>query len=94
VYPAHEYTLSNLRFAQAADPDNPAVADRIVRDQASLARGEPTLPSSIGEEKLTNPFLRAQLPELRRQAEAHAAANLGNDPVAVFTTLRGWKNQF
>lgn len=94
VYPAHEYTLSNLRFAQAADPDNPAIAERVLQDQASLARGEPTLPSSIGAEKRTNPFLRAGQPELRRQAERHAGARLEDDALIVFATLRDWKNRF
>jgi len=70
VYCAHEYTLSNLRFALAVEPDNLALH---ARQQACLAlreRGEPTLPSTIGEECATNPFLRCDVPAVRRAAES------------------------
>lgn len=93
VYPAHEYTLSNLRFAQAADPANPALAQRIYDDEATLARGTPTLPSRISLEKQTNPFLRAGEAALRASAQAHCGKNLA-DPIEVFATLRAWKNSF
>lgn len=59
IYCGHEYTVSNARFAAHADPDNAAVAERLERVTATRARGEVTLPSTIGEERATNPFMRA-----------------------------------
>jgi hydroxyacylglutathione hydrolase len=58
VYCTHEYTLANLRFALSLDPLDPALLDRQRRVAALRAAGLPTLPSTIGEELLTNPFLR------------------------------------
>jgi hydroxyacylglutathione hydrolase len=93
VYCGHEYTLANLRFAAAVEPANPAVAGRTAREQAKRDRGEPTLPSTIDEERATNPFLRAAEPAVRRIAEARAGRSLP-DPTAVFAALREWKNAF
>lgn len=93
IYPAHEYTLSNLRFAAAADPANPDIARRRAADEASLEQGLPTLPSTLAEEKRSNPFLRAHEPALRHSAERHQGGSLDN-PVAVFAALRAWKNTF
>ena len=59
VYCGHEYTLANARFAMAVDPDNRAVSDRLGAVQAMRERDEVTLPTSIGEERATNPFMRA-----------------------------------
>ena len=59
VYCAHEYTLSNARFAMTVDPDNPALAERLAAVEAARAAGEPTVPTTIGAERATNPFLRA-----------------------------------
>ena len=59
IYCGHEYTLSNAHFAAHVDPDNAAIADRLERVAAMRTRGEVTLPSTIGEERATNPFLRA-----------------------------------
>ena len=59
VYCAHEYTLSNARFAVPVDPGNDALAARLVAVEAARAAGEATVPTSIGEERATNPFLRA-----------------------------------
>ncbi len=93
VYCAHEYTVSNLRFAVAAEPDNPAVAERLSQAQAARARGERTVPSTVGEEKRTNPFLRYREPGIVRtlREQAHLASD---DPVAAFAALREWKNAF
>jgi len=69
VYCGHEYTASNLRFAAAAEPDNPAVAERSSQVEAIRARGEPTVPFTVADEQATNPFARAgsveRLGELR-----------------------------
>ena len=59
VYCAHEYTLSNARFAVTVDPQNDALAARLAAVEAARAAGEATVPTSIGEERATNPFLRA-----------------------------------
>ena len=93
VYCAHEYTLSNLRFALAVEPDSAALAERIVAAEALRARGEPTLPSTIALENATNPFLRVDQPDVRRAADArHAGAS--SSPVATFAALRTWKDHY
>jgi hydroxyacylglutathione hydrolase len=93
VYCGHEYTVSNLRYALAVEPGNDAVRARQAREEAKRARGEPTLPSTIGEERLTNPFLRTDEASIRVAAERHAGRSLP-DKVAVFAELRAWKNGF
>ena len=93
AYCAHEYTLANLRFARAVEPDSGALAARIARDAATRGAGRPTVPSTIADELATNPFLRADEPSVRRAAEAHAGAPLPG-PVASFAALRQWKNDF
>ena len=59
IYCGHEYTLANARFAMHVDPDNAAVSRRLAKVAAMRERGEVTLPTTIGEEKATNPFMRA-----------------------------------
>ena len=93
VYCGHEYTVSNLRFALAVEPGSAALSARLDRDQAKRDRGEPTLPSSIGEELATNPFLRTSEATVRAAAIRHAGRDLP-DRVAVFAELRAWKNAF
>ncbi len=60
VYCAHEYTLSNGRFALVAEPDNAAIAARMAHVEAARARGDATVPTTIAEELATNPFMRAK----------------------------------
>ena len=67
--------------------------DRQAREQAKRDRGEPTLPSTIGEERLTNPFLRAPIAKVRQAAAAHAGGAVAGD-VETFAALRAWKNAF
>jgi hydroxyacylglutathione hydrolase len=93
VYCAHEYTLSNLRFAHAADPDNPAIARREASARAALAGGRPSLPSTIEAELATNPFLRSGEPEMALSASRFAGRSLTH-PVEVFAALRRWKDGF
>lgn len=71
IYCAHEYTLSNARYAAVAEPDNPAIAARLAKVEALRAAGDATVPTSIGEERATNPFLRAD--SLAQLAERRAA---------------------
>ena len=59
VYCAHEYTLSNARFAVTVEPENQALAARLAKVESARAAGEATVPTSIGAERATNPFLRA-----------------------------------
>ncbi len=93
VYCGHEYTLANLRFADAAEPGNPALAERLVAARAALDRGTPTLPSTIGTERATNPFLRVREPALVTSASRYAGRTLTN-AVEVFAALRKWKDGF
>ncbi len=88
----HEYTLANQRFALAAEPDNAELRQRAEADSARRVRGEPTLPSSIGLEKASNPFLRWHSPSLMSVARQHGAVD--DSPVQVFAALRRWKDQF
>ncbi len=89
---AHEYTLSNLKFARAVEPVNQALADYTAWCEAQRAIGEPTLPSSIATERLVNPFLRCAEPGVALTAQTRGAPS--TDPVAVLATLRQWKNEF
>ncbi len=93
VYCAHEYTLSNMRWARTVEPDNQTLQSWQARAEQQRAEDQPTLPSSIGQELSCNPFLRARQP-----AVAHAAAQWAertlNNPVEVFAALREWKNNF
>lgn len=93
VYCAHEYTLANILFALAVEPDNAALSQRRRRCEEKRARGEPTVPSTIGEELATNPFLRCDVPAVRARAEREAAGAAAS-AVATFAALRAWKNRF
>ena len=90
VYSGHDYVLSNGRFALAADPDNAALKQRVAEAERLAETGGFLIPSTIGAEKATNPFLRAGEPALARSAGSEPGA----DPAAVFTALRSWKNRF
>ena len=93
AYCAHEYTMSNIKFAEAVEPGNARLKERKARESAKRARGEPTVPSTIADELATNPFLRCSEPEVVASAERHAGRKLSG-PVAVFAEIRAWKNSF
>ena len=93
VYCGHEYTLANIRFAEAVEPGNRALAARKARDTARRDRGEATVPSTLADELATNPFLRCHEPEVIASAERRAGRKLGG-PVEVFAEIRAWKNAF
>jgi len=93
IYCGHEYTLANLRFATAVEPANVSIGERHGREKAKRDRGIATLPSTMGEERATNPFLRTGEPTVRLAAEKHAGRPL-DGPVAVFAEIRSWKNAF
>jgi hydroxyacylglutathione hydrolase len=90
----HEYTLSNLKFAIAVEPGNTELIHYRQRCEELRARGEPTLPSTLGLEKRINPFLRTRLPAVAGAARAHDASVAEGDEVAVFAAIRQWKNEF
>ncbi len=89
---AHEYTLSNLRFAKAVEPDNPDLGAYLSRCEALRAQHQPTLPSTMRNEKAINPFLRCNEPQVVSSALQHGARD--TSPQAVFAALRQWKNTF
>jgi hydroxyacylglutathione hydrolase len=93
VYCGHEYTLANLRFALAVEPANAALHERQKREQGKRDREMPTLPTTIADERATNPFLRTGLPAVFAAAEAHAGRKLA-DAVEAFAVIREWKNGF
>jgi hydroxyacylglutathione hydrolase len=92
VYCGHEYTLSNIGFARTVDPDNRSLQELEARAQALRDRDEPTLPSTIGTERATNPFLRCADRAVVAAASRYAGRTLG-DPVSVLATIREWKNK-
>lgn len=89
---AHEYTLSNLRFARSVEPDNLELARHEALCQDQRARQQPTLPSTLARERGINPFLRCTEPAVIAAGRAHGAASAC--AVDVFAALRQWKNEF
>lgn len=90
IYCAHEYTQANGRFARLVERDNKALMARIDKVNALRAMGRPSLPSTMGEERAANPFLRADIPAVARAVGMEAGA----DPVKVFAELRRRKDVF
>lgn len=93
VYCAHEYTLSNLRFAQAVEPQNKDIAERL--DQVTRWRAENriSLPSNLALERRTNPFLRTHETSVKEKMDERAGSTHASQ-TEVFATLRAWKDNF
>jgi len=89
---AHEYTQSNLRFAQMVEPSNAALAAYAVHCALVRAQGGASLPSTMARECTINPFLRTRCPAVAASARAYQADTDEDDPVAVLAALRQWKN--
>jgi hydroxyacylglutathione hydrolase len=89
LYCGHEYTLANAKFAVTVDPGNKALAERMAEVERLRAAGEATLPTTIGQERATNPFLRAD-----NAAIATAVGLRGADPAKVFAEIRTRKDRF
>jgi hydroxyacylglutathione hydrolase len=88
----HEYTLANLKFALAVEPDNLALLERIKNDTALREQALPTLPSNIGKEKASNPYLRCdQKSVIRAAQQQNPQAEVAVD---IFAALRKWKDNF
>ncbi len=93
IYCTHEYSLANLTFAAAVEPDNADIRAVTARCQALREQNRPTLPSNIAQEKLINPFMRTAQAAVVAAAERFIGNPLDNE-VAVLASLREWKNQF
>jgi hydroxyacylglutathione hydrolase len=87
VWCAHEYTLSNLRFALTVDPNNPDLKERLQAAESLRAQGKPTIPLHLGEEKRTNPFLRYDQLALQESTGE-------TDSVKVFAKVRSLKDRW
>jgi len=92
VYCGHEYTLANIGFAKGVEPQNAALAAREARDRRLQEAGKPTLPSTMREEKATNPFLRCTEPAVVESVNKYLGTRV-SDPVRVFAAIREWKNR-
>ncbi|OOV94553.1 hydroxyacylglutathione hydrolase [Pseudomonas sp. MF4836] len=93
VYCTHEYTLSNLKFAQAVEPHNPDIAERLATVIQLREDGRMTLPSTLALEKLTNPFLRTAETSVKQKADERNGRDNPSQS-AVFAALRAWKDKF
>jgi hydroxyacylglutathione hydrolase len=93
VYCTHEYTLSNLKFAAAVEPNNPDIAARLAKVTGQREAGIITLPSTLALEKLTNPFLRTGETSVKEKADERTGSD-NPAPDMVFAALRAWKDKF
>lgn len=92
VYAGHEYTAANLAFARQVEPGNADIAAALEEVTKLRADGMPTLPTTLRQEQLTNPFLRWDNPGVKSAAIRHAGHDL-SDPADIFGVLRKWKNE-
>ena len=90
----HEYTLSNLKFACAVEPNNQELLQYRAQCEALRQQQRPTLPSTVGQELAINPFLRCHVNEVVRSAQSFAPATHPQQPASVLAALREWKNVF
>ncbi|PJG59004.1 hydroxyacylglutathione hydrolase [Aeromonas cavernicola] len=93
IYCAHEYTLANLRFAYAVEPDNPAIQRQIGWVSKLRQQGLPSLPSRLGDERIFNVFLRCDHDSVRFSAAKYGLKCVEN-PEDTFKILRQWKDVF
>ena len=93
VYCAHEYTLSNLKFAQEVEPGNMALLERISVEQKKREQNQATVPTFIALEKSTNPFLRYTEPAIMDQL-TRAGRLAKREAIPAFAALREWKNAY
>lgn len=93
VYCTHEYTLANLAFAVAVEPNNKKLFQRLEEVRKLRAQGLPSLPTTLGLELATNPFLRTDVPDVVQAAQSHCN-QISSSPEQVFAALRRWKDDF
>jgi hydroxyacylglutathione hydrolase len=92
IYCGHEYTLSNLKFAQSLEPGNPDIAQKLAWAQATRDGGKPTLPSTMADERRTNPFLRVAEKDVIEKVNERLAQD--RSPQAVLAVVRAMKDVF
>lgn len=92
LYCGHEYTLSNLRFVQAVDPEAPGLPQALSQASAQRERGEPTVPGVLRDELTHNPFLRWDAPNVIAAARARGAGD--SSAPSVFGAMRTAKDNF
>jgi len=93
IYCAHEYTLSNLRFAKAVEPTNREIAERFAQVEAWRQQGQISLPSVLQLERATNPFLRAAQTSVKEMIASREGRVIVSES-EVFAALRAWKDRF
>lgn len=93
VYCGHEYTEKNLQFAMTVEPNNRKASQRLQRVRGLRAQGISTVPSTMAEERETNPFLRWDSNEIQANLRSRFPS-IGSDPVSVFAKVRELKDQF
>jgi len=93
VYCGHEYTEKNLQFALTLEPNNRKLTEKMQKVRSLRAKGISTIPSTIGEERETNPFLRWDSKEIQENLKS-SFPNLSSDPVSVFARIRELKDRF
>jgi len=93
VYCAHEYTLSNLKFAHEVEPENVEISARIAAEKKKREQNQPTVPTFIGLEKSTNPFLRYTEPAIMDRL-ASSGRLAAKEAIPAFAALREWKNSY
>ncbi|HEX8596100.1 MAG TPA: hydroxyacylglutathione hydrolase [Pseudomonas sp.] len=93
VYCTHEYTLSNLRFAQAVEPQNADIAERLAQVSQWRSENRISLPSNLALERRTNPFIRTRETSVKEKADERTGTH-NQSPSAVFAALRAWKDKF
>lgn len=93
VYCAHEYTLSNLKFAREVEPNNVNLLARITAEEKKREQNQPTVPTFIGLEKSTNPFLRYTEPAILDRLTSNGRLAV-REAIPAFAALREWKNSY
>ena len=92
IYCGHEYTVNNLRFAEALEPDNEDIQKKLAWARAAREKGEPTLPSTMADERRTNPFLRVAEKDVVAKVNERLAQD--RSPQAVLAAVRALKDAF
>jgi hydroxyacylglutathione hydrolase len=93
IYCGHEYTVVNLNFARQIEPDNKEITKRLALVESGRSRGLPSVPSTMADERRTNPFLRCNEPALIEQIEKNYTTT-GKDPETLFGFIRGLRNNY
>ncbi|MBX3618292.1 hydroxyacylglutathione hydrolase [Nitrosomonas sp.] len=93
IYCAHEYTLGNIKFARVVDHQNEKLQAFEITARMQRSQNTPTIPTTLGNEKSINPFLRCSNLEIIASVQSYCNCKF-QDPLSIFTALRDWKNNF